>query len=273
MVISILSIVFSLGLPQNALIPEQPAADEIVKQALARAEAQYQSLVDASFESEVVSTTKSLDGNHNVTKTDWDRSRQYPLSGVLFEEVVEKNGKPLSERELRNEQKRKRDFIREVAKRTARGEHPQPEKEPGIRFNHEFADRYRFRKAGMETVQEHRCWVIAFEPKDGKLPVRNRMDHALNQSTGKFWISRDDCGLVRLEFALRKPFKYWGGFIAVIRNTDGRLDYRRVEPNIWVPADFDLKLDLEVMMVKNIRRHIAINWSGYKRIAPRPRIE
>jgi len=114
-------------------------------------------------------------------------------------------------------------------------------------------------------VGGHRCWVITFEPRDADLPVRNRMDRALNQSTGTFWITQDDYGLARLEFALRKPFKYWGGFLAVIRNTDGRLDFSRVEQDVWLPSTFDLSLDLEVLMVKDIRRHIVTEWTDYKR--------
>jgi hypothetical protein len=91
------------------------------------------------------------------------------------------------------------------------------------------------------------------------------MDRALNQSTGTFWVSQDDFGLARIEFALREPFKYWGGILAVIRNTDGGMDYARVEPDVWMPSHFDLKLDLKVMLVKNIRRLIAIDYTGYQR--------
>jgi hypothetical protein len=32
----------------------------------------------------------------------------------------------------------------------------------------------------------------------------------------------------------------------VIRNTEGRLNLQRVEPNIWMPTDFVLKLDLNL---------------------------
>jgi hypothetical protein len=239
-------------------------AQEIINHAVAKAEAQYKSLVAAMFESEAVTTTKSLDGDGEVTKTEWTKRRQYPLQGALFEELVEKNGRPLNEKELREEVKKKQDFIREVEQRISRGEHPQPESEPGIRFNQEFVERYQLTHEGTEIIRGHRCWVIRFEPKKGELPVRNRMDRALNQSTGKFWVSQDDYGLARVEFALRKPFKYWGGFLAVIRNTDGSMDYTQVEPDIWLPSHFDLKLDLKIMMIKNIRRHITIDYTGYR---------
>jgi len=126
--------------------------------------------------------------------------------------------------------------------------------------------RYRYKILRNEDIDRHRCWVIALEPKEGELPVNEMMDHALNQSTGTLWIAQDDFGVVRLDFVMRKPFKYWAGLLAVIRNTEGRLNFQRVEPNIWMPVHFDLKLDLNVMMVKNIRRHIIKKWTDYTRI-------
>jgi len=64
---------------------------------------------------------------------------------------------------------------------------------------------------------------------------------------------------------MSKPFKYWAGLLAVIHNTEGRLDFQRFEPNVWMPVYFDLNLDLSVMMLKDIRRHITKKWSDYSR--------
>jgi hypothetical protein len=244
---------------------ERPIAQDIINRAAARAEAQYRSLAEAGYESNVTFRVHSLDENQKILKTELTLHRQYPVQGAVFEELVGKNGRPLNSKEIRAEEERKQDFIREVKKRTARGEHPQPERGPGIRFNQQFVSRYNLTVVGTETIRGYRCWIIAFEPKPGKLPVRDRMDHALNQSNGKFWVSQDDYGLARIEFFLRKPFEYWGGFLAVIRNTEGRVDYVRVDPGIWLTSDFDLKLDLRVMMVKDIRRHLTKQWSDYRR--------
>jgi hypothetical protein len=249
----------------GALPENPPTAQEITDRAVARAESQYRSLLDTEFESYVLSVVQSLDNNKRVTKTESAKYRQYPILGAMFEELVEKNGLMLSSGEFRKEEKRKRDFKREVEKRRARGNHPQPERETEIRFNSEFVNRYTLSMAGMETIGEYRCWIIAFEPRQGKLPVRNRLDRALNQSSGRFWVSQDDHGLARVEFVLSKPFEYWGGFLAVIRNTDGRINYVRVKPGVWLPSEFELKLDLEIMMVKDIHRHITRKWSDYKR--------
>lgn len=247
-------------------MPDNLAARDIVARAVARAEAQHARQADIGFESLVSMSIQSLDAAGKVTETDQTDYRQYPLQGALYEERTAQNGRSLDDKEKKAEEKNKRKFIREVEKRKQLGLHPQPEKRPGIRFGDKLMRRYRYTLLRSENVDRHFCWVIAFEPKEGDLPVEEIMDYALNQSTGTLWIAQEDFGLVRLDFVMRKPFKYWAGLLAVIRNTEGRLDFQRVEPDIWLPVHFDLKLDLNVMMVKNIRRLITKKWTSYKRV-------
>jgi hypothetical protein len=241
------------------------SAQAIVDRAVARAEAQHNLLTDSKFEAQVFMSIKSLDNNGLVTETEVTRYRQYPLLGALYEELIEQDGRALTPRERRSEEKNKARFIREVEKRKKSSLHPQPEKRPGIRFGNQLMRRYRFKMVRTEDAGQHGCWVIAFEPKEGDLPVQEIMDHALNQSTGMLWVAQEDYGIVRLDFVMRKPFKYWGGLLAVIRNTEGRLDFQRVEPDVWLASNFELKLDINVMMVKNIRRIITKKWTDYKR--------
>jgi hypothetical protein len=245
---------------------EQPAlsADEIMQRAVARAERQHHSMSDAGFTSRVESEFRSLDATGKVTKNEVTVSRRYPLAGALFDEVVERDGKKLSPKEARAEEKRKAEFVREVEKRRAAGEHPQPEAGPGVRLNDDLVSRYRLTLAGTGTHRGHTCWKIDFEPKSGKLPMRKRIDGALNKSTGRFWISQEDYGLVRLEFAMREPYKYWGGFLATINDTDATLEFDRVATDVWVPQSFDLSFDIKVLMMASIRRRLVRRWFDYQ---------
>ncbi|MEJ2110155.1 MAG: hypothetical protein P8Z37_09635, partial [Acidobacteriota bacterium] len=186
-------------------------AGEIVSRSLDRAESQYRNYTDANFKSESVTKNQKFNSDGKVTETEVLRHSQYPLDGAVFEELVEINGRPLNEEERKEEEAKKREFIQEVAKRRNRGDYLQPDKERAVRFNRDFVNKYRYTLLESQTIRSHSCWVIAFKPKEGDLPVRSTMDHALNQLEGRLWISRDDYGLVRVEFAMRKPFKYWGG--------------------------------------------------------------
>ncbi len=243
------------------------SAQEIMQRTAERAELQYRTSQEANFTSESVMKNQKFDGSGEITETEVLLHRQYPVDGAVFEELVQKNGRPLNPKERENEEMRKREFVREVEERRMRGDYLQPEKERAIRFNQDFVDRYQYELVKTGSLRAHSCWIIDFKPREGKLPVRSTMDHALNQLTGRLWVSKEDFGLVRVEFAMRKPFKYWGGLIAVIRNTDGHVDYERPGPGVWVPLHFNLKLDIRIMLLKNIRQLITKDWYNYTLIA------
>ena len=259
-----LTLIFCLLLPVLGTAQE-PSAQEVLDRALDRADAQFEAYSDAQFESSVYSEVRRLDARMEVIETAQERFRQYPLQGALFDELVEKDGRQLTGKEKKQEAKRREKFIREVNKRKTRGQHPQPERNPSIRFNHELMDRYDVAHAGTENLRGHDCWVLTFHPKEGKLPTRNRMDPALNNSSGRIWIAREDYGLARVEFAMDKPFKYWGGLLATIRSTEARLEFDRVSPDVWLPLDFDFEFDIEILSLKSIRRHFVKKWSNYSR--------
>jgi hypothetical protein len=245
--------------------PTEIDVQEIIDRAIVRAQAQEDAVTQ--FESMMLSVIESLDGKGVVKKEEKAVYRRYPILGAVYDEMIEKNGRPLTEKELATEQKQKEKFVREVQKRTARGEPPQPEEEQRIRLDQEFISRYRLELMGAEVVRGHPCWIVYIEPRDGKLPVRRRIDHALNKSTGRIWITQDDYGVARVEFEMREPFRYWGGLVATIRNTAGRLNFEPVDADVWMPVDFALELDMRIFF-KNIRRRIKTTWSDYQRVDP-----
>jgi len=242
----------------------ESSSQEIVDKAIDRSESQLKGNLEAEFESLVLSLIDSVDGEGTVTKSEKARYSRYPVDGAVFDELIEKEGRPLTEKETRKEKERRDEFIEEVKERLAEGKSPQPEDARQVRFNRDFMSRYETKLVGEENVRSYFCWVVYFEPKEGKLPVKNRMDEALNRSTGRIWISQDDYGLVRVEFEMREPIRYLAGILATVRNTVGRLEFERIEADIWFPVDFELKLDLRILF-KNIRRNITMNWSDYHR--------
>ena len=240
------------------------SAEEIVDRAVARSEAQIEALTDADFEASMRSVIDTVNGDGEVTDSETRVYRRYGILGAIFDELIEEDGRPLSEKDARDERKRKEKFIREVQERIEEGLHPQPEDGRRVRFDSHLMDRYQTEVVGEETVRGHLCWVISMEPRPGKLPERDRMDKALNQASGHIWVAQDDFGVARVQFALDDPIKYLGGFLATVRKTDGTLDLERVEPNVWLLSEFELQLDLRVFF-KNIRRVITSEWTEYRR--------
>ena len=108
--------------------------------------------------------------------------------------------------------------------------------------------------------------MLAFEAREGDLPVNGRMDHALNNATGKVWVSKQDFGLARVEFEMAKSVRFWGGIIGTLRNTVGRLDFDRIDEDVWLLTNLSVQLDLRILF-RNIRRRISLDWEGYERRA------
>ena len=238
------------------------SAQSIIDLAVARAEEQRESHADIGFEAMLEVVTEHLDGDGAVKKVEWSTYRQYPLEGLVYEELVAKDGEPLDDADARSELKRREGFIETVRERRANEEPPRGEGDNQVEFNEEFVSRYDFRIVGEEEVDSHSCWVIALAPRPGHLPVRRRIDHALNNSTGHLWVSQDDYGLVLFEFEMVKSVRFWGGILGTLRNTVGRLEFTRVAERVWVPTTIDIKLDLRIVF-RSIRQRIVREWADY----------
>ena len=230
-------------------------AEMILDRAIERSEAQDESGRELDFESIVLYTVEKLNGDGEITDTETTRYRRYPLEGLLYEELIERNGLALDEDDVRKTAKDKREFIEEVRKHAERDEEYEPDEYSSVKFNREMMDRYNIALVGTDTVGEDLCWILEFAPREGKLPDKKRMDKALNRSTGKMWITQNDYGIARISFAMNKPFRYLWGIAATLRNVEGQLDFIRVSPKVWYPSAFDLHLDLSVFF-RGIRRHI-----------------
>lgn len=241
-------------------------AGAIIDRALERAAAQRESGVELEFEYSSAGVFEFLDRDGSVSRTETGRRRHYALEGYLYSEAIERDGKPLDEEAARDERERKAEFIREARRHAARGERYEPE-EMSVDFDRELMERYDVRLVGTEEVRGHACWVIAFEPRDGRLPDRRRMDKALNRSTGRIWIAQDDYGVARVDFTMQRPFRWLWGLVGTLRFASGRFDFRRLEPNLWMPAVSRIEFDVRVMLgIKSIRRRIRTEWLEHRAV-------
>ena len=248
----------------NSQAQSWPTPEQIVEEAVLRAERQTVLEAELQFESVYVMVEDSLDASGQTVDTETLTYRRYPLEGAMFDEVIAKNGRPLDANEAEREHERREEFIEDVRRRRANDLDPQPEEESRVDFNREFVSRYRFSHAGEDIVGTHSCWVLSFEPKGGDLPVRRRMDHALNNATGKIWINQTDWGLARVEFEMSRSVKFWGGILGTLRNTVGRLEFDRIDEGVWLLTDLNIRLDLRILF-RNIRRRVTLDWDRYER--------
>jgi len=241
-----------------------PSAPAILERAFERAIAQDAEGLELGFEYVLDSTVESLNGDGVATDTETARYRRYALEGLLYEELIAQDGQPLDGEEARDEVERRAEFVEEARKHAERGEPYEPN-EMAVRFDRELMGRYDTMLIGTGAVGDHICWVLGFEPREGKLPDNRSIDKALNRSTGRLWIAQDDYGVARISFEMQEPFRYLWGLAATLRHAAGQLDFERIDHNLWIPARFDLELDLRVFF-KGIRRRIMQRSVEYGRL-------
>ena len=254
-------------LPATSLDDEVAAASagDIIDRAIERAKLQDEAGAELHFQSLVATTVDSLNGDGEVTKTETTLHKRYPVEGVLYEELIERDGHPLTEKEIRDEQENREEFAREVREKADRGKEIETNDERQVRFDRDLIDRYQATVVGVEDVRGEPCWVLAFEPRPGKLPEETRMDKALNRSSGRLYIAQSDHGTMRIEFQMREPIRYLWGIIATLRNATGRLEFERVEPDTWLPQSFDLAIDLRILF-RTRHQRVSREWVWRQRL-------
>ena len=242
-----------------------PAVSDIISLAVERARLQDEAGAELRFESIVSTTVDSLNGDGDVVEKQTTRHRRYPLEGSLYEELITRNGEPLSEADVRRETEQQKEFRRDAREAEASGERLETQDERQIRFNEDLMARFVASVLGEEIVAGERCWVIGFQPREGKLPAASRLDRALNQSSGRVYVTQTDYGVVRIDFELLRPVRYLWGMIASLRQATGRLEFERVEDTVWLPRAFDLHTEVRILF-RTTRQHIVRQWLERDRV-------
>ena len=251
----------------DTAVAEHPSAGAVIERAIERAQLQDETGVELEFESLILTTVDSFNGDGEVTTTETTLHKRYALKGVLYEELVERNGQSLTDEEVRDVHKEREKFAREVRERARRGEEIETNDERDVRFDRDLFDRFQASVTGVEDIRGESAWVLSFEPRPGKLPEHNRMDKALNRSTGRLYIAQRDYGVMRIEFEMQEPMRYLWGLIATLKSAMGRLDFARVESDIWLPHTFDLEIDLRIFF-RNRHQQVVREWVDRQHVGP-----
>ena len=251
----------------DTAVAEHLSAGAIIERAIERAQLQDETGVELEFESLILTTVDSFNGDGKVTKTETTLHKRYALEGVLYEELVERNGQPLTDEEIRDVHKEREKFAREVRERARRGEEIETNDERDVRFDRDLFDRFQASVTGVEDIRGESAWVLFFEPRPGKLPEHTRMDKALNRSSGRLYIAQRDYGVMRIEFEMQEPMRYLWGLIATLKSAMGRLDFARVESDIWLPHTFDLEIDLRIFF-RNRHQQVMREWVDRQHVGP-----
>jgi len=107
--------------------------------------------------------------------------------------------------------------------------------------------------------------VLAYRPKEGKLPVNRRIDRALNKAEGRIWVDQESYEVSRIEFILKEKVKLWWGLIGSIQEVKGTVQRQEVDPGVWFPTGFDLYLKGRIFF-RSLHSRQQVRWSEFDRV-------
>lgn len=242
---------------------ETLTAREIVQRSVARDARNFDRYKDYTYNE--LAVQKYLDGSGKVDKTESTLSEILNIGGRPYERVLERDGKPLSDREARKEQEA---LDREAAKRAKetsrdRARH-EKERQEQRRFAQEVPDAFTFTLLAEEKMDGLPVWKIHAEPKLDYRPRESKAD-ILKKVRGTIWIDQTGYQWVRAEMEVIDTIA-WGLFLLRIP-PGAKISFAqmRVNDEVWLPKLIHIRGDAKVALVKTFRLELDVSYRNYRK--------
>ena len=250
----------------------QQAADRddearaLVVRALERATWNEEQDFGARYRSVMTREVRRFDGDGRVEEEDLGDYEVIPIDGARFERRLTINGRALSEEEKEGERNREAEFREELRRRREGTDDAEEEEdEDEIVFNAELIGRFVFAVESEEPLRGRPSYRISFRPKPGRLPVRRRIDYALNKARGQIWIDQETFEAARVELELIDKVRLWWGVAGTISHARGSLDRGPAVGDIWAQLQFETYTDVRVFL-RRTRRAELQRWRDFRLI-------
>ena len=191
--------------------------------------------------------------------------------GNHIQRLIEKNGKPLSEKEQRkvdeDVQKRVEDIEKDFAKN---GEKADRETERIKRIS--VAEVLRASKLinpRRERFRGRDMIVFDFEPDPSyDLSKAESMLKLIGKIAGVIWVDEKDKQIARVEASMADNFNVGGGVVAKLKKGSSfMIEAERVNDEIWLPSVADINVSVRVLLVKGLNFNQVMRFYDYKKFA------
>ncbi len=230
-------------------------------------------LEDYSYTQKITSRELGKDGVLRDTESQTVQLSFY--KGNRIRRVIEKNGKPLSEKEQaeedKNAQKQVAEIEKEIAKKEAKTVEQNSNGTPDEN-NRRISIAELLRASNLINPRRERfrgrdVVVFDFEPNPN-FDYKNAKSFLkfFGKTAGVMWIDETDKQVVRIEATLADSFKIGGGLLANLKKgASFTLEQERVNDEIWLPSSIDINLSVKVMLVKGISVNQNIKSYNYRK--------
>jgi hypothetical protein len=274
--IRILAVFFIL---QNGLAAQKPSQnlpelDSFLKNV--RMHLRSDRLLQSQYAFKLKETEIQLDKKGDTKKIEVNEYEVYPSLEEDFTYLrhISKNGKSLSAEEIDKQDRKQdkkvneraqeleREGTDERARRLAK-ETEEKRKEDAI--IDELFQLYDMEMIGRDFIDGTSAILLQFKPRKDYKPKSGEAK-ILAKLSGRAWFCEEDYEMIRIEVELIEDLKFGLGVLARLnKGAKGVLSRRRINGEIWLPAETSFSGNARLMLFKGMRIKTISEFSDYKK--------
>lgn len=265
-------------MPRDSSLQEEPLPDleEFLQEV--RKHLRSDRLLLSQYTYTEKNTVRRFDKKGNLKTTHERIYEIYPSDEpeLTYRRLIAEDGNPIDSRKLekqdrkhdRKQQKHRKKLEREGTdqreRREDREEKARQKEEAAI---DEMYRLYQIEMEGREYLERHPTIVLSFQPRPGFKP-KTREGKILAKVAGRAWFSEEDCELVRAEFSVMKDISFgWGLLVKLNRGASGSLKRRKINDEIWLPAEWRFKGSARLLLFKGMHVELQSQYSDFRKFS------
>jgi hypothetical protein len=187
------------------------------------------------------------------------------LGGRPYGKLVERDDKPLPEKEARKEQEK---LDKESAKRQRESASDKVKQDRDRaeerRYLREVPEAFDLTLQGAEQIGSRPVWIIAAQPKPGYKPKLKRAE-ILTKLRGRIWVDQADYQWVKAEVEVINPISFGLGLVRLAPGSVLDFDQVRVNEEVWLPAHISVRADARLAYLRKLREELDVTYRDYKK--------
>jgi len=219
-------------------------------------------------------TEQTLDGSGKVKDQKVSVFEVYPgLPGQdRYRRMIEEGGKPVLPATLAKNDRKRQEEVEAYTKRIATAQTRQKEAQQREKERQELRAAiddlfhiYDIRLVRREPIEGHDTIFATLMPKPGVKPQTDD-GQIMQHFKARAWVSEADYELVRIEIEALDDLSFgWGLLARVHKGTVATYQRRKVNNEIWLPAQVTWTASARVLLVKPMRLRGSAEYSGYRK--------
>jgi hypothetical protein len=258
-----------LALSAVVLIHAQDAS-EIIRRSVERDAYNFERFKNYTFLERVEERRYGRDGKQ--TSKDLETYEFMVLGGRPYGKLVERDDKPLPDKDARKEQDKADKELakrqRESASDKARQDQDRAEQR---RYLREVPEAFDLTLQGTGEIGGRPVWIIGAQPKPGYKPKLKRAE-MLKNLRGRIWVDQADYQWVKAEVEVIQPISFGFGLLRLAPGSVLNFEQVRVNDEVWLPAHITVRADARVAYLRKLREELEITYRDYKKFQADSRI-